>query len=529
MTQSEKIESAPRTFFPMLIHHFLENAAARYPDKVGVIHDEERATYGQINAGANTIARRLSANGITKGEHVALLFENGIDFISAYYGSLKAGAVAAPLNPGLKPDNLQYLLDNLEPAAIIASSKTERLLRQVRFNEGQLKVLLIRNPKMQWLNTPFAVASLEERPTSETAPPPPLDLVPSDIACMVYTSGSTGKPKAAMLSHANICANTRSICEYLAISPADIQMVVLPFFYVMGLSLLNTHIAAGATLVINNRSIYPADMVHQMIRESVTSFSGVPSTYAYLLHRSPFKARRDMLSSLRYCSQAGGRMAPPMIQSLRQALPDHTRLFIMYGATEASARLTYLDPDFLESKTDSIGKPIPGVIIRLLDTQGREVPPMMEGELVAQGPNIMQGYWKDPSATKQVLTNHGYHTGDIGYRDSDGFLYIARRKDGLLKVFGHRVNPIEVEDFLLATHLLVEAAVIGVPDALAGTKLVALAAPKDNTCTPEMLKERCAAQLPKHQNPAEVILLRALPKNASGKIDRNKCIDLARK
>jgi long-chain acyl-CoA synthetase len=510
----------------MLIHKFLETSAARCPDKIALIHDTERATYRQVNDQANSLARCLLDNGIIKGDRVALIIENSIDYVIAYYAVLKAGGVAAPLNLGVKPDGLQYMLDDLEPTGIITNFKSERLLKAVHCDHLGLKVLIIRNPKQEWNSTPFAVLSFEESITNPSTPTAST-IRPGDLASIIYTSGSTGRPKGVMLSHGNIVANTLSICSYLSVTSADIQMVVLPFFYVMGKSLLNTHIAAGGTVVINNRFVYPADVLNQMIDEQVTAFAGVPSTYAYLLHRSPLASCASKLQALRYCSQAGGHMAASLKRDLLKILPTHTRLYVMYGATEASARLTYLDPAFLETKIESIGKPIPEVSIRILDEIGREVQAGAEGELVAAGPNIMSGYWNAPQETARVLNGQGYHTGDIGYRDEDGFLYVRGRKDELLKVFGHRVNPIEIEDFLMTTDLIIESAVVGLPEELPGTKLVALVVPKDDTVESGALMKACANGLSRHRCPAEIIITRSLPKNASGKIDRDRCKQMA--
>jgi acyl-CoA synthetase (AMP-forming)/AMP-acid ligase II len=511
----------------MLIHQYLENSAARFPDKDAVIYDGVRATYQQMNTQATNLARHLRANGILKGDRIALLLENSIDYVIAYYGILKAGCVAAPLNPGLKPDGLQYLLGDLKPAAIISNFKSERLLGAVELNSDEFKLMIIRSPKQKWSNRAFKISGFEEAVSSKQDATGVDPVHENDLASIIYTSGSTGIPKGVMLSHGNIVANTDSICRYLNLTESDIQMVVLPFFYVMGKSLLNTHMAAGGTIVINNRFLYPADVVHQIIDEKVTGFSGVPSTYAYLLNRSPLAACRDKLAHLRYCSQAGGHMAASLKKELRRTLPAHTEIIIMYGATEASARLTYLDPTFFDSKMGSIGKPIPGVKISILDEMGKEVPDGMEGELVATGANIMRGYWKDPTDTARVVDQHGYHTGDIGYRDSDGFLYVKRRKDGLLKVGGHRINPVEIEDFLLSTELLIEAAVLGIPDPLMGTRLIALVVPKDEKCTTKTLLEICAGALPNHKFPSEIMMVKALPKMASGKIDREKSAGLA--
>ncbi len=513
----------------MLLHHFLERSAAAYPDKIAVVQDKERLTYQQINSQANNLAAYLQSNGVGRGDRVALLLENSIDYIAAYYAILKIGAVAAPLNPGLKPDGLKYLLKDLNPSGLITSFKSERLLKATPVLGDIFKLLVIKRPKQNWSNSSFIVQSLEEIAAGQTAPPKMNPIMPEDLASIIYTSGSTGEAKGVMLSHKNIVSNTLSICEYLKLTHKDIQMVVLPFFYVMGKSLLNTHMAVGGTLVLNNRFLYPADVVHQMVDEGVTGFSGVPSTYAYLLNRSPLAASRDKLTSLRYCSQAGGHMALAVKEALRKSLPDHTLLYVMYGATEASARLTYLPPEDFDRKKESIGKPIRDVSICILNENGDEVPDGAEGELVASGPNIMQGYWKSPAETAQVLSDKGYHTGDIGYRDVDGFLYIKNRKDGLVKVGGHRINPTEIEDLLLGTEKVLEISVVGIPDKLLGNRLIALVVANHDDCSKSLLMETCAEGLPKHKWPSDIQFIKMLPKNANGKIDRQKCCEIALK
>lgn len=513
----------------MLVHGFIDKSASRYPDKVAVIHDDQRISYRQLASRINGLASHLKASGIVKGDRIALLFENSVEYIVAYYAAIKAGAGAAPLNQNVKPDNLKYLLNDLEPAAVIAGSKSERLLKATDLSGVNLNALLLHNPKQVWQDNSFSVISYDDDPYDEKDFASDQEIDESDIASIIYTSGSTGKPKGVMLSHQNIVSNTESICQYLQLSEKDIQMVVLPFFYVMGKSLLNTHMATGGTLVLNNKFMYPADVIHQMIEEKVTGFSGVPSTYAYLLNRSPLASCKDKLSELRYCSQAGGHMAKSQKIALKKALPDHTDIVIMYGATEAAARLTYLDPIHFNSKLDSIGKPIPGVTVRVLDEDGNDVPDESEGELVASGANIMLGYWNDTKATSSVISEHGYHTGDIGFRDTDGFLFAVRRKDGLLKVGGHRVNPTEIEDAIMATDVVIEATVIGLPDSLLGNKLVAIIVPKEDGFEPAHLLGLLAAELPKHKCPDDIVSMKTLPKNANGKINKEACREMALK
>ncbi len=207
-------------------------------------------------------------------------------------------------------------------------------------------------------------------------------------------------------------------------------------------------------------------------------------------------------------------------EELRRALPEHTDIYIMYGATEASARLTYLPPSRFAEKIESIGVAIPGVTMRVVDEKGAELPAGETGELAGSGSNIMQGYWMDEELSRKVLSHNGYHTGDLGYMDEDGFFYLVGRKDSMIKSGGHRINPQEVEDALIATGLLVEAAVVGVPDNMLGYRLAAFAvAINDETSEAEVLAE-CSLLLPKYKVPSELRLIKSLPKKSSGRLIR---------
>jgi len=357
-----------------LIHHFLERSATRFPDKTALVHGDARATYNEINNQANNLALHLIENGLTPGGRVALLMENCLEYVISYYGILKTGAVAVPLNSDLKTEGLESILAELEAKCVISSSRFEKLLQAADLAACGIQRLILKSPNLKWSSTPYRVSDLDSLAETRHARNPDIQIRENDLASIIFTSGSVGGPKGVMLSHQNIVHNTSSICEYLHLTHNDIQMVVLPFFYVMGKSLLNTHFAAGGTVVINNKFAFTAAVVNEMVSEKVTGFSGVPSTYAFLLHHSPIATYREKLSSLRYCSQAGGHMSRVIKEELRQVLPAHTDIYIMYGATEASARLSYLEPERFEEKIDSVGKAIPGVTLRVLDEKGREVP-----------------------------------------------------------------------------------------------------------------------------------------------------------
>ena len=509
-----------------LIHHFLEESDERLPDKVCLIQGERRVTYAQINGWANALASYLLDRGLRPGDRVALLMDNCPEYAVSYYGALKAGAVIAPLITDLKPERLGKIIRELEPRFLLALAKHEKILDQTDFSGFTPVEIILKGARGKGGSGLKGFASFDEVisiPRSENLQVEPDENNP---AVIIYTSGSTGDPKGVILTHRNIVSNTMGIGRYLNLVEEDIQMAVLPFFYVMGQSLLNTHVAVGGTVIINNRLAFPVTVLEEMVREKATGFSGVPSTYAYLLHRSPLARYRDKLGSLRYCSQAGGHMTRAVKEELRRVLPAHTRIYIMYGATEAAARLSYLEPDRFEEKMDSIGRPLPGVDFRIVDEALQELPAGTVGELAARGPNIMAGYWKNEAATREVLKEGWYFTGDQAYVDPDGFYHVVGRKDNLLKVGGHRINPKEIEEALMASELLVEAAVVGIPDPLLGHKLAAAVVPRTGEGDMKRLLAICSGKLPRFKMPAQILAVKSLPKKAGGKIDLESVKDL---
>jgi acyl-CoA synthetase (AMP-forming)/AMP-acid ligase II len=508
------------------VYQFIVESARKHPDRLAVIHDQQRITYAQLYERVSRLAAFLQHVQVARGDRVCLLLENSVAYLVAYYATLLAGCVVVPLSTDLKPGTFVSILDEIEPVVVITSKRFERFLNATEMPDSSIPIIISQPTGKLSTDVCDTVYDLEGILSSGQPDLSKMEIRSSDLASIIYTSGSTGTPKGVMLSHRNIISNTLAICDYQNLSYQDNHMVVLPFFYVMGGSLLNTHMAVGGTVVLNNRFAYIASVLKQMVEEKVTGLSGVPSTFAYLLHRSPLESYRDKLSSLRFCAQAGGHMSRKLKTDLRRVLPEHTKLFIMYGATEASARISYLDPGQFEKKIGSIGKPIKDVHINILDRNGNHLPPGQEGELVVTGPNIMSGYWKQPESTSRVLDDHGYHTGDLGYCDDDGFFYVTCRKDGLLKISGHRLNPEEIEEAIMESGLLIDIVVVGIPDPLQGTSLYALAEPIDSDTEESDLLQHAGQKLPSFKLPRKIFFARALPKRSSGKIDRKACIEL---
>lgn len=502
---------------PYLVHHFLERAAADRPAADFLVHEGERTTFAEAESGANRIGRALNSAGIRRGDRVGLLCVNSRLYVQAYYGILKAGAIAVPLNTGADGPSLRGFLADCGARALVAGPRTDKLVAQAIAALPVLEVLFVPDPsKINPLPAHIRGVALAEAAAAEPADPPGGSLCDLDVASVIYTSGSTGRPRGATLTHLNLVANTASIVAYLQLTPADRVLDVLPFYYVYGKSLLNTHAAAQASVVIENRFMFPNTALDTLENEGCTGLSGVPSTFAILLNRSNFAERE--LRHLRYVTQAGGAMNPELTRRLMQVLGDR-KLFVMYGATEAGARLSYLDPNDLPRKVGSIGRGIPNVDLTVRREDGTETEVDEVGEIVARGSNIMRGYWGDPEETARVLSEHGYHTGDLGRRDDEGFLWIVGRRKDMIKAGAHRIAAKEIEDAILEFPEVHEVAVIGVPDEILGEAIKAFVVFRDggDAGLPD-LDRFLRKRLPPYKMPQSIETRADLPKNESGKI-----------
>lgn len=469
-------------------------------------------TYGELEAAANEVAECCAETPSAKGDRVLLIGENSLFWIAAYLGILRAGSVCVPLPASVSPQDLQYVLRATE--AKVAFAQATFVLRNV----GQFeRIHLITDrelPKLPGLASQrvFAAAGAQGLNTVAVCP----QVCPDDLAALMFTSGSTGKPRGVMVSHKNIMANTESIIESLGLTAKDRAMTVLPFHYCFGTSLLHTHLRVGGSLVIDPRFMYPETVLQRMIDTECTGFAGVPSHFQILLRSSSL--RKKSFPHLRYIQQAGGHLAPAFIRELREALPG-TQLFIMYGQTEATARLSCLAPALLDTKLGSIGKGIPGVRLRVLNPSGEEVRPGEVGEIVAEGENVTGGYWGDCDGSAISFREGKLYTGDVATVDEDGFIYIVDRAKDFLKCGGRRVSCRRLEDQLLAFDGLVEAAVIGVPDDILGEAVKAFVVPRepDRNGLKDRLHVFCKESMAPQLVPREIVVLRALPKNSAGK------------
>ena len=499
----------------MQVHHFLENAARQYPDKKAAWYQNRWSTFSEINSKAAKLCSHLKKNNIKPGDRVAIMLENSIDYIIAYFGILKAGAVVVGLNPTLSGPFLLYRLNNSGSKTVIISKKViPKLLPVIKKLDNSVNYILTdvrKNDNHNGLASTTFETIFQNEEESEA-----VRTIDLDLAEIVYTSGSTGKPKGVMLTHLNLVSNQRSIVKYLKLTEQDRVMVILPFYYIYGKSLLLTHFLAGGSVVIDNRFTYPNLVLDTMQKTGVTGFSGVPSTFSILLNRS--NLRKTKIETLRYVTQAGGAMAPALQEEVVEVFAPAV-LYVMYGATEAAPRLSYVEPEILPKKYGSIGIPVDNVDLKILDAEGNQLPPGESGEIAARGSNMMKGYWKDPKATENVFINDYYLTGDLGRQDEDGYFYVIGRKKDFIKAKGYKVSAKMVEETIMEMDEVHEVAVIGVDDEDMGEAVKAFIIPDNKAdIKAEHIKNYLRDKLAQHEIPKYIKFVEKLPKNESGKI-----------
>ena len=470
-------------------------------------------TYRDLRAAARSVANYLRSVGGQKGDRVLLLSDNSFFWVAAYLGTLQAGLVSVPLPKEISARNLEYILTNTESHIVFLQSSMAAKHQTCLTNTH----LITDRDLPATVNVASQTTLSRLQLQGDSSQPPEDPVEPDDLAALMFTSGSTGWPRGVMVSHANIMANTESIIQYLALSKSDRIMTVLPFHYCFGTSLLHTHLRVGGTLVIENRFLYPEKVLQRMIAAECTGFAGVPSHFQILLRSSSLKERR--FPHLRYVQQAGGHLASAFVRELQEALPGK-QIFVMYGQTEATARLSYLPPHLLDRKSGSIGKGIPGVRLQVLNQSGHEVQPGEVGEIVAEGENIALGYWRASEDTAISFRDGKLHTGDMATVDEDGFIYVVDRAKDFVKCGGKRVSCLEVESRLEEFQCLLEAAVVATPDNLLGEAVKAFLVPRMpgcvgfENCFLAFCKEHLSSQLV----PRETVVVRALPKNSAGKV-----------
>jgi len=472
------------------------------PTDVAVVDGAARHTYADLRIAAGRTAAGLAALDLPPGSRVGVLAPNSLFWVAAYLAVLKLGHVAVPLPDRATGAAVRRAAGLAGCAAVCADRGSLRSAGSELDGGPDGGPVLLTDDIVAAGPDPYWPDGARSDPAAD--------------AVLMFTSGTTSRPRAVRITHRNLRANTESVLAYLRLRPDDRMLVVLPFHYCFGASLLHTHLRAGARLVLCTSFAFPRTAVDLMEREECTGFAGVPSSFQLLLRAGTFATRP--LPSLRLVQAAGGALPAVVVDELRAAQPQ-AQLFVMYGQTEATARLSYLPPDRLQDKRGSIGRGIPGVELTVRHPSGRPVVPGEQGEIYARGENVSPGYLDDPEGTADKFTAHGLRTGDLAVVDEDGFIYVVDRVDDFIKSWGHRVSSQEVEACALRLLDLVQAAAVGVPDAAAG-EAIALFVTRTpaSALTGRDVLAFCGLHLPRHMAPRSVTVVDAMPLTASGKV-----------
>jgi long-chain acyl-CoA synthetase len=505
----------------------LQESAVSFSGKTAIKYGANSLSYARLNAAANQVANGLKANGIGKGDKVALTCPNLPYFVIIYYGILKAGAVVVPLNVLFKTREVSYHLQDSDATAYFCFQGTKEL-PMGSFGYEAFKntescrefILIMADPKEQ-----SAIADVQTLGQFMQNCPATFDTVqtmPDDTAVILYTSGTTGQPKGAELTHFNMFQNAVSSARIVSLTPDDNILIVLPLFHSFGQTVqMNAGILSGTSSVLLAR-FEPEAVLKALEAESITVFAGVPTMYWALLNYR-YEGRFDLKhieKTLRICLSGGASLPVEVIRAFEAKY--NVAILEGYGLSETSpvASFNHLDK---ERKPGSIGTPIHGVEMKIFDDNDREVPHGTAGEVVIRGHNIMKGYYKRPEQTRRALRNDWFHSGDIGKMDEDGYFYIIDRTKDMIIRGGFNVYPREVEEVLLTHRSVSMAAVIGIPHESLGEEVLAFIIPdKESAITEQELITWAKQNMADYKYPRQVKFVEELPMTATGKILKKK-------
>ncbi|MCX7896782.1 MAG: acyl-CoA ligase (AMP-forming), exosortase A system-associated [Rhodocyclaceae bacterium] len=514
----------------LLLHELPLFSAERTPLAPALTLGERTLAYEALQQAIERCAAGLLALGLARAERVAIYLEKRFETVIACFAASSAGGVFVPVNPLLKPEQVAYILRDCNVRVLVTSPERYRLLREALRACHDLRHVVLTGEKETVAEIP-QVLSWEE--LTAAALRPGHRVIDADMTAILYTSGSTGRPKGVVLSHRNMVMGAKSVASYLENHAGDALLAALPLSFDAGFSQLTTAFHVGARVVLLNY-LMPRDVLKALEKERITGLTAVPPLYIQLaqLDWPPVIGEH-----LRYFANTGGRMPRETLQALRARLPK-SKPYLMYGLTEAF-RSTYLPPEEVDRRPDSIGKAIPNAEILVLREDGSPCAPNEPGELVHRGALVGMGYWNDPEKTAErykplppqalgreaglTLPEIAVFSGDTVRMDEEGFLYFIGRRDEMIKTSGYRVSPTEVEEVIYATQLVGECAAFGVEHATLGQAIQVVVTPPlgAETVDIEKLLMHCRTHMPAYMVPHGISVRPGpLPRNPNGKIDR---------
>jgi long-chain acyl-CoA synthetase len=497
-----------------LLHESLLASADAEPGKVALLAENETRTYAELLDDALRLARVLQNRGLKRGDRVALFLDNTAELPTGIFATLLAGGVFMVVNPQTKADKLAYMLRDSEASLLLADS-------------GLMDTAVEAGREAPSLAGTIASDDLPGLMSAAEPKPEPPGTIPPDLAALIYTSGSTGQPKGVMMTHEAMVFAAGSIAQYLRLVREDRIMNVLPLAFDYGLYQLLMAMRIGGTLVLERSFAFPAKTLQRIDQEQVTVFPGVPTVFATLLGMK----QRSPHPSVRCVTNTAAGLPPSFHDGLGEIFPN-ALIFRMYGLTECK-RVSYLEPELVEEKPTSVGRPIPGTEAFVLDEDGQRVGPGETGILYVRGPHVMAGYWNLPDQTAEMLKEGPVPgermlcTQDHFTIDEDGFLYFVGRTDDIIKTRGEKVSPLEVENALHALEGISQAAVVGVPDDVLGEAIRAFVVLDEGAELSEQdIIRACRERLENFMVPRDVVLMDELPQTDTGKVRKKSLVGL---
>lgn len=502
-----------------LLQDYLQDTAQRLPDKIAITCRQRAVTYGALERTSNALAHALRGRGVERGDRVVVFADNTIEVATAFFGVLKADAVVSIVNPLTKADKLAYLLEDCGASSLVTDAHLENVVRRAVERSPALRSV-IATGSMDGAGLPGFTRWEEALAAGGDESPPRRRNIDVDLAALIYTSGSTGDPKGVMLTHRNMLTAATSISTYLGLREDDVVIDVLPLAFDYGLYQLIMSVRQGARLVLERSFTFPAQVLDTVVAERATFLPGVPTLFAVL---TEMDLSHWDLSSVRAVTNTAAALHPKHILALKRIFPA-ALIFSMYGLTECK-RVSYVPPEHLDRKIDSVGIPIPNTEVWIVDDDGKRLPPGQVGQLVVRGATVMRGYWQKPEETARKLRpgpvrgEEVLWTGDLCRMDEEGYLYFVARMDDVIKCRGEKVAPKEVEAALLAVHGVREAAVVGVDDELLGQAVKAFVVLEEGArLTTKDLQRECQARLENFMVPKYVDVVASMPRTDTGKI-----------
>ncbi len=519
-------------FTPMLVQDFFKLSATLSPKKEALICQEGRWTYEELDEAYDLLADFFVRIGLGCQDRVAIFLDNSAEAVISIYSTLRAGGIFLVINGAVKARKLEYILRDSGASILIADASRAAVVTEAAKKIETLTTVWVGEPYGSHLPRSFSWGEILERGGSSTGLPPAAhrQSIDLDLAALIYTSGSTGEPKGVMSSHLNIVSAARSIISYLENNAGDKVLNVLPLSFDYGLYQMLMTFMFGGSLVLERSFAFPVRILEIIEAEKITGFPIVP-TIASLLLKMENPGRYD-LSSIRYVTNTGGVLPVEHIRRLRRIFSS-AKIYSMYGLTECK-RVSYLAPEQLAFRPESVGKPMPNCRAWVVDANGKEAAPGEVGELVVSGANVTAGYWNAPELTAKTFRQGRYpgesllYSGDLFRKDEEGFLYFIARRDDQIKTRGERVSPREIENIVCELEGVAEAAVIGVADETMGQaiKCFVVLRPGSKIGEKEILRH-CAANMESFMTPRYVEIIAQMPCNAHGKIDKHALRALA--